>query len=146
MSSLSAEEKIEFLLQVLATGGEFSVDYGALAKKMGINTNSNAQRRLKSIVEGDKRFVLRSSGGTARVIKLNEADDTKIGPISRKRAQRSTSGKGRKHTKNSDVDDEEGSEIPPKMARKSKKDHVKATGEKGFDHGRADRSLSGEVI
>ncbi|KAK5949978.1 hypothetical protein OHC33_008939 [Knufia fluminis] len=98
MASLAPEEKVEFLLNVLATLPEFKPDYGALAAKTGINTNSNAQRKLKGIVEADKRFVLQREGSQPARVKT---------PKSRKRTKKSEDGA-----------DDEGT--PSKKGRKTK--------------------------
>ena len=68
MASKSPEEKVEFLLKVLATCTEFKPDYAQLKDAMGINTNANAQRQFKSIVEAGKLYTLESGGGQTRVI------------------------------------------------------------------------------
>ncbi|KAK5941561.1 hypothetical protein PMZ80_005509 [Knufia obscura] len=112
MASLAPEEKVEFLLNVLATLPEFKPDYGALAAKTGINTNSNAQRKLKGIVEADKRFVLQSDRNGTKVI------DTQDGGEGSQPARVKTP-KSRKRTKKSeDGADDEGT--PSKKGRKTK--------------------------
>lgn len=97
MASLSPEEKVEFLLNVLATMSEFKPDYGALAEKTGINTNTNAQRKLKSIVEAGKRYMLQSDKTGVRVIDTQnvgegEQQTSLQTPKSRKRSKKADDG------------------------------------------------------
>lgn len=101
MASLQSEEKVDFLLHMLATCDEFKPNYGALAKRLGINTNSNAQRRLKTIVESGDKFVLKSAKNTAtKVIEIeienggSKGDSTTATHTSktRKRAKPHTNG------------------------------------------------------
>ena len=113
MASLAAEEKVEFLLQVLATSSDFTPDFGAIAKKTGINTNSNAQRMLKSIVEAEKRFVLQSQkGGQTKVIDTADGGETGTSTPVR-------TSKPRKRTKNNEDGGEEERGTPSKKGRKS---------------------------
>lgn len=112
MASLAPEDKIEFLIQLLATG-EFAPDYDALAKTMGINNKSNAQRRLKAIVEADKRFILQSLGSATSVIESGNSGTPKGTADSGKKAP---AKRGRKRTKPADPA-EENEESPSKAPR-----------------------------
>lgn len=73
MSKIPAEEKVDFLLQVLSSCGDIKPDYQLIATKLGINTKSNAQRRFKSVVECDKKFSLMCSKDTTSVVDLNDS-------------------------------------------------------------------------
>lgn len=97
MASLSSEDKVDFLLHVLATVAEFKPDYGALAKRTGINTNANAQRRLKGVVEAGKRYVLQSDKTGAKVIDTRDVGESEQQtplqtPKSRKRTRKEKDG------------------------------------------------------
>lgn len=116
MASLSPEEKVEFLLQVLATG-EFTPDYDTLAKVMGINNKSNAQRRLKAVVEADKRFILQSLGSSTSVKPSGKAGDAKDTPDAGKKT--GSAKKGRKRTKPAGEVNED--ESPSKVSKKDRK-------------------------
>lgn len=71
MASKSPEDKVEFLLKVLATCTEFKPNYNALKDATGINTASNAQRQFKGIVEASKQYILDSSKGSTRIVENN---------------------------------------------------------------------------
>lgn len=130
MASLPAEEKVEFLLQVLATGA-FEPDYDALAKRMGINTRSNAQRRLKGIVEADKGFILKSAGSTTSVVETGKSGDTQGSPVARKKA--TPAKKGRKRAKSiAEVENDEES-----RTKTVKKDHQAHDEDEVEEHGAA---------
>jgi len=120
MASLSPEEKVEFLLNVLATSDEFKPNYGALAVKMGINTNQNAQRRLKGIVEAGKTYVLQCDKNSTRVIDAQESGNGEQASVPTPKSKRRTkkaearlddegtpSKKGRKAPK----EDDEGGDV-----------------------------------
>lgn len=76
MASLPAEEKLEFLLSLLCDA-EFTPNYQATMVKCGINTAGNTQRRLKGIVEADKRFRLDAKGGSTKIIDLRSSEEAK---------------------------------------------------------------------
>lgn len=116
MASLSPEEKVEFLLQVLATG-EFTPDYDTLAKVMGINNKSNAQRRLKAVVEADKRFILQSLGSSTSIKPSGKAGDAKDTPDAGKKT--ASAKKGRKRNKPAGEINED--ESPSKVSKKDRK-------------------------
>lgn len=96
MASLSVEEKLEFLLHILATCDEFKPNYGKTAKRLGINTTSNAQRRFKGIVEADKTFILQSNSGKnaeTKVVEIGSKIKTKVEqPVSAPETPRSGRG------------------------------------------------------
>lgn len=108
MASKSPEEKVEFLLKVLATCTEFKPDYAQLKDAMGINTNANAQRQFKGIVEAGKMYTLESGGGQTRVID-NGGESVVPSPHT----------KARKHTKKGSDDGKE-EEKPVKKPRTPK--------------------------
>lgn len=143
MASLSPEEKVEFLLQVMATG-EFAPDYDALAKVMGINNKSNAQRRLKAIVEADKRFILQSAGSSTSIKLSSKAGDAKeTADVSKKTG---SAKKGRKRTKAAGEANED--ESPSKVAKKDQTVQVErdevANGEGNDDQ--MDQHDDGDVV
>lgn len=125
MASLSPEEKVEFLIQLLVTG-EFTPNYGALAKRMGINNNSNTQRRLKSIVEADNRFTLRSSGGSVSIVESGQEGDSKDDSESAKKTTPSTRGRKRNKSVNR-TEDSDGT--PSKAAKKVRTVQIEEDGE-----------------
>lgn len=73
MSRLSAEEKVDFLLQVISSCGDLKPDYRLIATKFGINNRYNAQRRFKAVVECDKKFSLVCNKDGTIVVDLGES-------------------------------------------------------------------------
>lgn len=143
MASLSPEEKVEFLVQLLATG-EFTPDYDALAKIMGINTKSNAQHRLKAIVEADKRFTLQSSGGTTSVTDSGKAGNDKGTTDSAKKT--GSARRGRKRTKAADLTDND-EESPSKAPKKDSIINIEDDeGAGGVDNGGSEEHIMNEDV
>lgn len=143
MATLSPEEKVEFFINLLLTG-EFTPNYGALAKEMDISTNANAQRRLKGIVEADKRFILKSEAGVVSVIKSGDAGDGKVDSDTSKKTPKST--KGRKRNKPAtDDDDEEHNKTPSKVFKKTPKKDKKLS-EGGLDNDQEQLSQNKDVV
>lgn len=113
MASLPVEEKLEFLLHVLATAHEFKPNYAAVAERLAINTTANAQRRFKGIVEGDKKFMLESKKDGTKVV---ENDKAGHGDTSATKTTTKTP-KSRKRSKKED-EDSEAEPTPTKKPRK----------------------------
>ena len=141
---LPAEEKIELLLQVLATLDDFKPNYGKLAQRMGINTSSNAQRKFKSIVEADKKFALLSEKNSTKVIDLvvgEDADNNNATPAK--------TPKSRKRTKKTGDGGEE--DTPTKRSKKTKseekveeaEEHDEGAGDEAADGGEAKEEAIG---
>lgn len=121
MASLTPEEKIEFLLVVLADAEEFRPNYAAVARKLAINTPQNAQRRFKSIVEAGNKYSLQSSKDHVRVVAKDGNDAQPVTPAKITKATKSKTPKSNKRANSDDGNEEEGSETPTNKAKKSTK-------------------------
>ncbi|KAK5074742.1 hypothetical protein LTR64_000947 [Lithohypha guttulata] len=144
MASLPIEEKVEFLLQILATAHEFKPNYGGLAQRLGINTNGNAQRRFKGIVEADNKFVLESGKDSTKVVETNGSRED--GQENAAATTHSKTPKSRKRSKKIETKaDADVEESPTKKAKKSsKKEQVKKETD-GEDEGEGEGDDGGDA-
>lgn len=147
MATLPAEEKVEFLIQLIASLGDFKPNYGVLAEAMGINTNANAQRRFKGIVEADKKFVLQCSKDATSVVMAGDGDTGEgNGDTTSTPKKTPASGKGRKRTKPANADDDEQTKTPSKVSKKTQKDKVEKLNEERNEDDQEDVSQNDDVI
>lgn len=121
MASLSAEAKIEFLLAIMSTAAEFKPDFSAAAKDLGLGSNADVSRRLKSIAEADKKFELQSTRGCKSVTTIVRVGGTAVNGSAKGRKAM----KGKKRTKTTDdAQSMEEGKIAAKQAKKAKREEV----------------------
>lgn len=137
MATLPAEEKVEFLIELLASMGDFKPNYAVLAETLGINTNANVQRRFKGIVEADKKFVLQCTKEGTSIVKVGgNAGDAGEGKADTTSTPKKTpaSAKGRKRNKPATADDDdEQTKTPSKVSKKTPKKAGKSNEERNED-------------